>query len=121
MTLPTLLILTASVCLNALAQIFLRMAMAGRSLSAGALFDLVIKVLSQPPFWAGMSCYGLSIGLWLIVLSRLPVGVAYPLLSIGYIVATALGIAFLGESVNYQRMLGVGLICARVFFISRTA
>ena len=121
MTPSTFLILIASVTLNAAAQIFLRLTMAGRDVSAGAWAGLALRLVTSAPFWAGMGCFGLSIGLWLIVLSRLPVGVAYPLASLGYIVATALGVLFLGEGLSLARVLGVGFICIGVFVISRTA
>src|SRR5258705_11703933 len=44
------------------------------------------RVAHVPWFWVGGACYALSIVIWLLALSRMPVSVAYPMLSIGYIV-----------------------------------
>jgi drug/metabolite transporter (DMT)-like permease len=113
-----------SVSLNALAQIVLRKAM----LVAGVLPPLMTKPLafalalaSNGWLWAGMACYATSIGLWLSVLSRVQVSVAYPMLSMGYVIAAVLGAIFLGEPVGAARMAGISLVCLGVFFIARTA
>ena len=66
-------LIVTSVSLNALAQVALRKLMlAVGSLPAhpGALLGYVISICFNPWFLAGMSCYALSIGLWLLVLAR---------------------------------------------------
>jgi multidrug transporter EmrE-like cation transporter len=68
-----------------------------------------------------MACYCLSIGIWLIVLSRLEVSAAYPLLSIGYIITAVVGYFFLHENVDSSRIAGIALICVGIVFISRSA
>jgi multidrug transporter EmrE-like cation transporter len=68
-----------------------------------------------------MTCYAVSIGVWLIVLSKLEVSVAYPLLSIGYVITAVVGLFFLGENVTLLRVFGIALICGGLFFITRTA
>jgi multidrug transporter EmrE-like cation transporter len=113
-----------SVSLNALAQIALRKAM----LAIGILpsffekpITVIFMLLGSQYLWGGMLCYALSIGLWLAVLSRVQVGVAYPMLSIGYILAAAMGYFLLGENLSIIRMSGIFLICAGVFLVARTA
>jgi multidrug transporter EmrE-like cation transporter len=64
----------------------------------------------NPWFFAAMACYSLSIGIWMIVLGKTEVSLAYPLLSIGYVLTTIVGF-FLGESVNLARIAGIALIC----------
>ena len=41
------------------------------------------------PFWAGMTCYDASVCVWLAALLKATVSTAYPMLSLGYIVVTA--------------------------------
>jgi multidrug transporter EmrE-like cation transporter len=113
-----------SVSLNAGAQIFLRKTM----LSVGSLpgdrseiFSYSLSLLFSPWFICGMLCYVVSIGVWLIVLSKLEVSVAYPLLSIGYVITAFVGFFFLGESVTLLRVLGIALICGGLLFITRSA
>lgn len=124
MTSSVLGLAVASVSLNAMAQIALRKAM----LSLGALPATSAEIVSFLPtvfvnlwFYIGMSCYALSIGLWLVVLSKAEVSAAYPLLSIGYVIAAVIGFIFLGENIGMTRIIGTGLICLGVVLISQTA
>ena len=107
--------------LNALAQVVLRKAMLLLPpLSLANPLRLALQLLSNPYLWAGLCCYALSIGLWLAVLSKVQVSLAYPMLSVGYIIAAVLGYVFLHESLSSHRMLGIGVICLGVLLISRT-
>ncbi len=117
------LMIVVSVSLNALAQLVLRKAM----LTLGVLppptqvLNFALTLLRNPWLWAGMGCYAASIGIWLAVLARVPVSLAYPMLSIGYVVAAVLGVVFLREAVGVSRALGIGVICVGVFLVSRSA
>jgi multidrug transporter EmrE-like cation transporter len=120
----TLILAVFSVSLNAAAQIFLRKTMVGVGPLPGDRSDLIayaFAVVLNPWFIAGMTCYAVSIGVWLIVLSKLEVSVAYPLLSIGYVITAVVGFFFLGENVTLLRVFGIALICGGLFFITRTA
>ncbi len=116
-------IILGSVALNALAQVLLRKAM----LSVSALppepsaIRYALSVAMEPWLIGGMMCYAISILIWLYVLSKTEVSVAYPFLSIGYVIAAAMGFFFLGENVTLARMFGIALICSGLVFISRSA
>jgi multidrug transporter EmrE-like cation transporter len=116
------LILT-SVSLNALAQILLKQGMVsiGRfEFVAGQVSVLLPKIAFNPFVIGGMGCYALSIGLWLVVLSRVEVSAAYPFLSVGYIIAAAAGYWLFEENLGVARVLGIALICCGVVLISRS-
>lgn len=120
----TLVLAIFSVSLNAAAQIFLRKTMIGIGPLPGDRSELIpyaVAVALNPWFIAGMICYAVSIGAWLIVFSKLEVSVAYPLLSIGYVITAVIGFFFLGENVTLLRVFGIALICGGLFFITRTA
>lgn len=113
-----------SVSLSACAQIALRKTM----VSVGPLptglpeipsFALAIGLNGW--FLSGMACYALSICLWLLVLARLEVSLAYPLASVGYIITAVVGFFFLGEAVGAMRIAGIGLICAGILIIVQTS
>ena len=53
------------------------------------------------PFWAGMVCYGASLCVWLAALSRAPVSIAYPMLSLGYVVVAAVSVLWLNETMSF--------------------
>ena len=65
-------------------------------------------------------CYILSIGLWMVVLSRAEVSFAYPFLSIGYVVVAVAGYLFFHESMNMYRIIGIFLICTGLVLISKS-
>jgi multidrug transporter EmrE-like cation transporter len=122
MTPATFAVVLASVSLNALAQVVLRKAMTGPPLPpASETIALGMALVGNLWLWAGMACYAISIGLWLMVLSRVEVSAAYPMLSIGYVIAAVLGFVFLGENVSLARMAGIALICGGVVLVARTA
>ena len=68
----------------------------------------------------GFICYVASVSVWLLVLSRIDVGLAYPSMSLGY-VATAIAAYFLfNEPLSAMRVAGIFVIMLGVFVISRT-
>jgi multidrug transporter EmrE-like cation transporter len=117
------LILTG-VGLNAAAQLLLKAA--ARPLGHFAQFNADILVssvailLRSPPFWAGMLCYAASVCVWVAALSKAPVSTAYPMLSLGYVVVGAISVLWLGETMTVAKVLGIALICAGVFLVSRS-
>lgn len=84
------------------------------SLGLACLYDLVIKAATSPFIMLGLSCYVASFASWLVVLSRVEVSMAYPMLSIGYIVTAAFCYFFWGESLGIYKMIDILLICAGV-------
>lgn len=118
----TFLLVLFSVSLNAMAQVVLRKAMTAAPLPpASDVMALSFALVGNLWLWAGMGCYAASIGLWLVVLSRVEVSAAYPMLSIGYVIAAVMGFFFLGESVGVERIAGIALIGAGVMLVARTA
>ena len=67
-----------------------------------------------------MVCYAASVILWIVVLSKVEVSFAYPLLSIGYVVVALVGWRFFGESLSAIRFVGIVIICIGVYLISKS-
>jgi multidrug transporter EmrE-like cation transporter len=112
-----------SVLLNAAAQLFLK---AGTnvvgtvSFGDANTFNTLLNIARVPWFWAGFACYGISLFTWIATLSRLPVSVAYPLVSIGYVVNALAAWWLFGESLTMQKLIGVGFIIIGVILVSTT-
>jgi len=117
MTLNTFLLILTGVMLNAGAQLLLK---AGVSPGLADLPAVFWRVISQWPILAGLTCYVVSVGVWIIGLSRVDVSVAYPLLSLGYVVNAVLAWWLFGEVLNATRWGGIVLILAGVWLISRS-
>jgi multidrug transporter EmrE-like cation transporter len=111
------------VLLNAAAQLLLK---AGTNrigefaFSLENLLPVGAKVATSPPILAGLACYAVSVVVWIMALSRVPVSVAYPMLSIGYVVNALAAWALFGESLAMQKLVGIGFIVVGVFLVARS-
>jgi multidrug transporter EmrE-like cation transporter len=124
MNLTTFAFIISGVLLNAVAQVLLK---AGTNAIGGAIhltmsnaFETFIKVISQLPILGGLACYALSLVVWIMGLSRTDVTIAYPMLSLGYVVAALGAWMFLGEAVSPQRMLAIAVIMVGVALLARS-
>ncbi|MEP7311279.1 MAG: EamA family transporter [Pseudomonadota bacterium] len=78
------------------------------------------RIVAVPVFWVALMAYGLSVCVWIVGLSRIPVSQAYPVLSLGYVLAALLAWPLLGEGVSAQRTLGTFLIMVGVWVVARS-
>jgi len=116
-------LILAGVLLNAMAQLCIKYGMQAVGPFAFSLKNIVpigLKVAVNPYVLSGMACYAVSIIVWLMVLSRVDVSYAYPLLSVGYIVTAIAGKALFGEVVGFERSAGILVICLGVYLITRS-
>jgi len=79
-----------------------------------------LDLLVVPSLWYALGAYGLSVIVWLVGLSRVPVSQAYPLLSLGYVLNIGLAWWLLGEVPNGQRVVGIGVIVLGVWLVARS-
>ncbi|NEX59883.1 EamA family transporter [Noviherbaspirillum galbum] len=123
MTLTTFGFILTGIFLNAVAQLLLKAgtnAVGAIHLTADNWFATGIKLASQLPIIGGLSCYVISVVVWIIGLSRVDVTIAYPMLSIGYVVNAVGAWYFLGEAVSAQRLLAIGIIIVGVALLARS-
>ena len=122
MTLSTFLTIVAGVLLNALAQLLLKAGVAPLGplhLDPASALSTAGRVLAQWPIMAGLGCYVVSVGVWIVALSRADVSLAYPMLSLGYVVNAIAAWYLFGELIGPGRVVGIALILAGVFVMSR--
>jgi drug/metabolite transporter (DMT)-like permease len=116
--------LFCGVLLNAFAQLGLKHAtqVSGPLLGAGAgTAARALTLLTVPSLWLALGAYGVSVMVWIVGLSRVPVSQAYPLLSLGYVLNIGLAWWLLGEMPNLQRTLGVAVIILGVVLVARSS
>jgi multidrug transporter EmrE-like cation transporter len=122
MTLSTFFTIVVGVLLNALAQLLLKAGVAPLGplhLDAANALSTAGRVLTQWPIVAGLGCYVVSVGVWIVALSRADVSLAYPMLSLGYVVNAIAAWYLFGELIGPARVAGIALILAGVFVMSR--
>jgi drug/metabolite transporter (DMT)-like permease len=124
MNLSTFAFIISGVLLNAVAQVLLKAgtnALGGAiHLTVGNAFETFVRVVTQLPILGGLACYALSLVVWIMGLSRTDVTIAYPMLSLGYVVAAVGAWLFLGEAVSPQRLLAIGVIMVGVVLLARS-
>lgn len=115
-------LIMVGVLLNAAAQLLLKAGMnriGHFEFSAANLVPIGWKVATNPPVIAGLTCYVVSVVVWLLALSRVDVSYAYPMLSAGYIVNAIAAWYLFGEVLSPMKLAGIFVIILGVFLISR--
>ena len=115
-------IILFGVLLNAVAQLLLK---AGATASGpianwSDMRQAAGALALHPAILGGLTCYVVSVVVWIVALSRVDVSIAYPMLSIGYVVNAALAFWLFGEAVSVQRWLGIAVILVGVTLVART-
>jgi drug/metabolite transporter (DMT)-like permease len=121
-TRSTALLILANVAMTSLAQIILKFGMSSpevaRMLSGGIRLSGAVSVLLHPWVISGLVLYFAAALVWLLVLSKVDVSLAYPFVGLGFLVTMALAWAFLGEAVTTTRIAGTLLIAAGVALLA---
>jgi drug/metabolite transporter (DMT)-like permease len=115
--------LFAGMLLNAGAQLLLKAgtnALGVVSLGVNDWTRQLGRIALEPHITAGMGCYVVSLFVWIMGLSRVPVSVAYPMVSLGYIINAIAAHYLFGESVTLARWLGIGFIIVGVWLVARS-
>lgn len=122
MTPIAFLLVITGVLLNAAAQLLLKAGvqhMGVIKLQFATLVTAGWKLAFEPHILGGLACYVVSVVVWILALSRVPVSIAYPVLSLGYVVV-AVGSWFLfGESLGAVRITGIVVIIVGVYLVAR--
>jgi multidrug transporter EmrE-like cation transporter len=116
------LILTG-VLLNAVAQLLLKAGartLAGLEFSVANAWPIAERLALSAPILAGLACYAVSVVVWILALVRVEVSVAYPMLSIGYVVNAVMAWWLFGEQLGGARLAGIAVIIAGVWLVSRS-
>jgi len=119
-TLPLIFI---AVIINVAAQLLLKAGMDKLgyfNISWANVIPVAFKLMGNLFIIGGFSCYIFSAIIWLIVLSRTEVSVAYPLISIGYILNAIAAYYLFGEALTFMRIAGIVVIMIGVYLIART-
>lgn len=88
-------------------------------LKAGASApDLISQLLSFTTL-GGLVLYGAATVCYLIAIRRIPITVAFPSISLSYIVILALGVAVFGESLGVGKIVGTACIVGGVWLLNR--
>jgi len=116
-----------SVVLSACAQLLMKVGMLelhGVNWQAalhGPLTGLPILLPALSWVFAGIGCYVASMFFWMAALARYELSLAYPVLSMSYVLVYIAAVAWprLGESVSLSKTIGIVLIVTGVVLVTR--
>jgi multidrug transporter EmrE-like cation transporter len=115
------LIMAVSIGLAVAGQLLMKKGMrAFGTFPVSQLLTRVIPMFLNPWVFIGFVCFGLSSIFWLVVLSRLPLSLVYPMVSVAYVVVALLSMVFFRENVTLVRWSGIAVIILGVILISRS-
>ncbi len=114
-------LILAAVMLGAIGQVIMKKGMMiYGEVSAGSVWGQLIPILKVPQVAIGFLCYGLSAVLWIAVVSNVDLSLAYPMVSLAYVLVFVASWLILGEHISAVRTMGLVIICLGVFVISRS-
>ena len=121
---PQLALLLTGVLLNAIAQLLLKAgagALSGIELRPANALLIAGRLVANAPIIAGLGCYVLSVVVWILALARVEVSVAYPMLSLGYVVNALAAWWLFDENLGGARVAGIAVILVGVWLVARSA
>lgn len=86
----------------------------GINFTGGQIWEGVRKIFSSPYILIGLFVYAVSAMLWLDVISKLDISLAYPMLSLSYAAAIVIGALLFHEPITWLRVIAVVVICGGV-------
>jgi multidrug transporter EmrE-like cation transporter len=112
------LILALAILFNATANVLIKVSMSRISASGGV--SVLVAALSQPAFWMGLISFGLALAAYSLVLARLNLSIAYPIMvSMGLVIVVLISGFYLNESISIMQILGFSLIVTGVWLVAR--
>ena len=107
--------------LNVGAQVALKFAVQGAGTVAYDDPRALMALALNPLVVLGLVLYAASVVNWLVVLKRMDLGLAYPLMSLGYIATFAVGVWCFHEPASLTRIIGILVIIIGVVLLTRPA
>lgn len=105
-----------SVALGSIGQLLLKLG-STEVKTGGGIWTTVLSLISLKIIVA-ISCFVVSMFLWIFVLRKMELSLAYPMVSLGYIFVMLLSFYFLQEQLSVTKFLGTGLIVAGVVVLN---
>jgi len=112
-----------SVLLSSIAQIVLKEGMSSVSIqlasAQGINMRMAVAIALNLKVLCGLLVYFASAAVWLFVLARAPVGLAYPFVGLGFVVTMLLAWLIRGEIPSMAQVIGTLTICLGVVVMAR--
>ena len=113
---PNLYLPVVAAIISAFGQVLLKYAM----LKHGPIVlsvSGILSLLAEPRLLVALAMYALAMLLWLQVLAKIPLSVAYPMLAVTYAIVPMLATIFFKEKIGQFHLLGIAFVLLGVAII----
>ena len=86
-----------------------------------SVWRFIAAIVGSPLIVTGIVLYAVSMIFWLLVLSRIDLSLAYPMLALSYVGVMLVSLFVLGEKVTAVRWIGAAFIMLGVILTASTA
>ena len=93
--------------------------MIGRVNSLKDAAGKLTQAFMNPYILSGIAIYGFTTLVWLVILSRVKLSIAYPMLSSGYVLSILFSWMLFKESIPKVRIIGAAIICIGVYLVAQ--
>ncbi len=90
-------------------------------LKSGASGETLLQQFLAPQSIIGLALYFAAALCYMYALRKIPVSIAFPSVSLSYVLVALLGFWLYGEPITVSKLAGIALVCCGVFLITRTA
>lgn len=108
----TLLLCFLNTCLMVTGQILFKVGSNGKEI--GSVLD-IIRLFFTPIVFCALCIYAATTGLWLYILSRTPMSVAYPIQALAFPMVLIVSMFLFHEQISVAKWIGVAIIVGGVF------
>lgn len=117
--------MAASILLSGIAQVSMKVSMVMLAQQTGQAATLISMVLEPSVLiwlFVGLGSYAISLVFWLFAIARLDLSLAYPMLSLSYVLVyfVAINWPLLGEELSWPRSLGILIVTAGVVLVAQS-
>lgn len=121
MSFAAMLLLLTSVSASVGGQFFLKQSalQLGKLDHANAI-AAVLTIASRWQIWAGLTCYGLGLITYVLLLTKVNLSIASPLLATSYVFAVLIGVFWFKESLSISQCIGIALIFCGAVLLTQT-
>ena len=113
-----------TITLSAFAQLVLKLGVAKPSMAnalESGVVDAMLTAMMSPLILIGLTMYGVAAAMWLWVLSKVDLSVAYPFVGVSFLITMGFGAFILNENVTFIRIVGTILIAGGCVLVGHSA
>lgn len=85
--------------------------------AAGTFAQRLLALALNPTFLVAILLYGALSGLWVWILTTVPLSRAYPFVALAFVLTLSAGVLFFGEALNLRLLMGSALVLAGLLLI----